>query len=277
MPRSRIAVLNIAKYTVADVARQKSFLVIFAVSVLFVFLVRGCYHGSYMMNGRELETAAVVGTVSKITFHIIAMMAMMIAALLSMRVFKRDRDEGMQACIFSKPITRGQYLFGKIFGLWLLSSFLVFVLHAAVFVTVLLELHTVVPGYLGASFLCSVNLLFVVITVLLFSLLMPDIAAFLLAMGIGMMSFVMDGIFAFRHSPMAQAMMNQGGIPEELTGWKIVYYLWPKIFGTQRFAATFIHGAWPRWDEMYPLLNIAIWCVVAGALLLWRFSKEEIY
>jgi ABC-type transport system involved in multi-copper enzyme maturation permease subunit len=276
MSKSRAAVLNIAKYTMADVARQKSFLVILAVSVLFVFLARGCYHGNYMVNGRELEAAAVVGMVSKMTFQVIAALAMMVAALLSMRVFKRDRDEGMQACIFSKPITRRQYLFGKVFGLWLLSSFLMFALHAAVFVTVLLELHAAVPSYLGASLLCTVNLLFAVISVCFFSLMMPDVAAFLLSMGIGVTSFLMDGVFAISYSPMARAMMKGWGIPEELTGWKIVYYLWPKIFGSQRFAAMFIHGERPGCDEMYPFLNIVIWCVAAGALLLWRFRKEEI-
>jgi len=275
-PKTFFPFLKVAKYTVRDVASQKSFLVIFAVSILVVFGVRGCYQGHYMINGRELETAAVVGTVSKMTFHVIAAAAMMIAALLAMRVFRRDRDEGMQACVLSKPMTRRQYVLGKVFGLWMLSSVFMFVLHAVIFLTVLFKLHVVMPGYLGASLLCTVNLLFVVTAVLLFSLMMPDVAAFLLAMGIGAVSFTADAVHAVSRSPMAQAVMNRQGVPEGLTGWKIVYYLWPKIFGSQSFASTFIHGERPGLDEMYPLLNVILWCVAAGALLLWRFGKEEI-
>ena len=67
------------------------------------------------------------------------------------------------------------------------------------------------PEYLIASLLCSFNLLFVVVAVLLLSLLMPDIVAFLCVMGIGVVGFVADGIYAISHSQMAQAMMPQSG------------------------------------------------------------------
>ena len=57
------------------------------------------------------------------------------------------------------------------------------------------------PEYLIASLLCSFNLLFVVVAVLLLSLLMPDIVAFLCVMGIGIVGFVADGISAISQSP----------------------------------------------------------------------------
>ena len=96
----------------------------FVMCVIFVFLTRGCYQGNYMVNGRALDAGAIVGAVSKVTFHLIAVAVMLIAALLSMRVFRRDRDEGMQSSILSKPITRRQYVMGKILGLWALSTLL---------------------------------------------------------------------------------------------------------------------------------------------------------
>jgi ABC-type transport system involved in multi-copper enzyme maturation permease subunit len=276
MSKALSPIMNIAKYTIADEIRQRSFIVIFAVSVIFVFLIRGCYQGNYMVNGQELEAAAIVGTVSKITFHIITVIVMLIAALLSMRVFKRDRDEGMQSCVFSKSITRRQYVVGKIFGLWALSSFFMLVLHSIILITVYIKLNVAIPGYLAASLLCSFNLLFVIIAVLLFALLMPDIAAFLVVMAISVISYVADGIFAISHSPMAQTMMNQTP-PSEMTGWKVVYYLWPKISGTQNFAVSFISGGeFSGWMSVYPLINIIVYCFVLGALLFWRFRNEDI-
>ncbi|MCX5848648.1 MAG: ABC transporter permease subunit [Deltaproteobacteria bacterium] len=277
MPKELSSIINIAKYTIADEVSQRSFIVMFVISVIFVFLIRGCYQGNYMVNGQELEAAALVGTVSKITFHIIAVVVMLIAALLSMRVFKRDRDEGMQSCIFSKPITRKQYVTGKILGLWALSSFFMFILHAIIFLTVFIKLNVVMPGYLAASMLCSFNLLFVVIAVLLLSLIMPDIAAFLCVMGISIISFVADGVFAISHSPMAQAMMRQQGPHSDLTGWNIVYYLWPKLSGTQHFASSFINGEGIlEFMQVYPLINIIIYCFVFGAVLFWHFRNEDI-
>jgi ABC-type transport system involved in multi-copper enzyme maturation permease subunit len=277
MSKAFSSIINIAKYTIADEVRQRSFIVMFFISIIFVFLIRGCYQGNYMVNGQELEAGAIVGTVSKITFHIIAVVVMLIAALLSMRVFKRDRDEGMQSCIFSKPITRVQYVTGKIFGLWVLSSFLMFILHAIIFLTVFIKLNVAMPGYLTASLLCSFNLLFVVITVLLLSLMMPDIVAFLCVMGIGIVSFVADGIFAITQNPMAQVMIQQPGPQSDLTGWRIVYYLWPKLSGTQHFASSFIGSESFQWFVyIYPLINVIIYCLILGALLFWRFRNEDI-
>lgn len=271
MPKTFPAIINIAKYTIADEVRQKSFIVMFVVSVIFVFLVRGCYQGNYMVNGNELDAEAIVATVSKITFHIITVAVMLVTALFSMRVFKRDRDEGMQSCIFSKPITRAQYVMGKITGLWVLSSFFMFVLHAIIFLTVLLRLNIVMPGYLVASAICSFNLLFVVISVLLFSLIMPDIAAFLCVMGIVIVSFAAEWIFAIsRYSPVAA---HSGS-----TGWQAIYYLWPKLSGLQNFASLFIAGVdgVQVFAYIYPLINVIICCVILGTLLFWRFRNEDI-
>jgi ABC-type transport system involved in multi-copper enzyme maturation permease subunit len=278
MPKALFPIIKIAKYTLTDEVRQRSFVVMFVMCVIFVFLIRGCYHGNYMVNGQELDAGTVVGTVSKMTFHFIAVVVMLIAALLSMRVFKRDRDEGMQSAILSKPITRRQYVMGKVLGLWALSTFFMFILHVIIFLTVSINLNVVMPGYLAASLLCSFNLLFVVVAVLLLSLLMPDIVAFLCVLGIGIISFLADVIFAISHSQMAQAMVQQPGSPSDWTGWRVVYYLWPKLSGTQHFASSFIGGSegLHGFGSIYPLINILIYGLILGVLLFWRFRNEDI-
>jgi ABC-type transport system involved in multi-copper enzyme maturation permease subunit len=277
MPEALFPIIKIAKYTLTDEVRQRSFVVMFFICVIFVFLMRGCYHGNYMVNGQELDAGAIVGSVSRATFHVIAAGVMLLTALFSMRVFRRDREEGMQSSILSKPITRRQYVMGKILGLWVLSTFFMFILHAIIFVTASITLKVVMPGYLAASLLCSFNLLFVVIAVLLLSLLMPDVIAFLCVMGIGIVSFVADGIFAISRSQMAQAMMQQQGSQPDWTGWRVVYYLWPKLSGTQNFASSFIGSeGFHELGSIYPLINVLIYCLILGALLFWRFRNEDI-
>src|SRR6266568_125224 len=272
-------ITRITKYTLIDEVQQRSFVVMFVICALCVFLVRGCYQGNYVVNGQSLDVATIVRTLSKATFHVIGAGVMVITALLSMRIFRRDRNEGMQSCILSKPIARWQYVMGKIIGIWGLSVLFMFILHSIVFLITSINLKVFMPEYLVASLLCSINLLFVVIAVLLLSLLMPDIVAFLCVLGVGIVGFVADGIAAASHSQIAQAMLQQSsGHPQsDLTWWKVVYFLWPKLLGVQQLASSLIesessHGFGP----IYPLINILAYCLILGALLFKRFRNEDI-
>jgi ABC-type transport system involved in multi-copper enzyme maturation permease subunit len=271
------SIIRIAKYTLIDEVRQKSFVIMFVICAIFVFLMRGCYQGNYMVNGQFLDTGTVVRAVSNVTFHIIGAGVMLIAALLSMRLFRRDRDDGMQSCILSKPIARWQYVMGKISGMWALSVLFMFMLHSIVFLITSINLKVVMPEYLIASLLCSLNLLFVVIAVLLLSLLMPDIIALLCVMGISIVDLVADGISAISHSQVAQAMLQQSGSQSDLTGWKVVYFLWPKLSGTQQVASSFIGSeGFQGLGSVYPLINVLIYVLILGALLFWRFRNKDI-
>lgn len=272
-------VLRIAKYTIMDEARQKSLIIMFVLCALFVFLIRGCYQGDYMVNGQLLDAGTVVRTMSKVTFHIIAAGVMLITALLAMRVFRRDRDQGMQSCILSKPIARWQYVTGKIIGLWALSVLFMFILHSIVFLITSINLKVFMPEYLIGSLLCSFNLLFVVVAVLLLSLLMPDIVAFLCILGTGVVGFVADGISALSHSPMTQAIMQQTGAHPQSSWswWKVTYYLWPKLLGTQQLASASMGGeTFQGFWSVYPLINILFYCLILGALLFHRFANEDL-
>jgi ABC-type transport system involved in multi-copper enzyme maturation permease subunit len=273
------SISRIIKYTLSDEVRQKSFVIMFFICAICVFLLRGCYHGNYMVNGQALDAGTVVSAVSKVIFHIIGAGVMVIAALLSMRIFRRDRNEGMQSCVLSKPIARWQYVAGKIIGIWAVSALFMFILHGIVFLITSVNLQVFLPEYLVASLLCSVNLLFVVIAVLLLSLLMPDIVAFLCVLGVGVVGFVADGIAAVSHSPVVQGMMQQpgAGSPSDLTWWKAVYYVWPKLLGVQQSAASLLgNEPFQGFGSLYPFINVLLYCLVLGAVLFRRFRNEDI-
>ncbi len=269
-------VISIAKFTLADEVRQKSFIVMFVICALFILMVRGCYQNGYMVNGQEVEAGRMIVMVSKLIFHIIAGGVMFLAGLLAMRIFRRDRDDGTQSCVLSKPITRRQYVTGKILGLWILLTVFMFVLHGIVFLITSVKLNVIMPEYLLASLLCSINLLFVVVTVFLLSLAMPDVIALLCVIGIGIIGSVSDVIHAVRNSPMGQAIMQQHH-QSDFSLWQFVYYLWPKLFGAQQFASSCIGAeGWVERASAYPFMNIMIYCLIFGALLFWRFNREDI-
>ena len=272
-------ITRITKYTIIDEVRHKSFVIMFVICAISVFLIRGCYQGNYMVNGHYLDAGTVVKALSKVTFHIIGAGVMVIAALLSMRIFRRDRNEGMQSCVLSKPIARWQYVMGKIIGLWTLSVLFMFILHSIVFLITSINLKFFMPEYLVASLLCSVNLLFVVIAMLLLSLLMPDIVAFLCVLGVGIVGFVADGISAASHSQIAQAMVQQSGSHPQsnLAWWKVVYFLWPKLLGVQQLASSLFESeSFQGFGPIYPLINVLLYCLILGVLLFRRFRSEDI-
>lgn len=277
--RTLTPVFRIAKHTFIDEALQKSFVIMVVVCATGLFLVRGCYQGNYMLNGQYLDSETVARTLSKVAFHVIGAGAMIITALLSMRIFRRDRNEGVQACILSKPIDRWQYVLGKTLGLWVLSVVIMFILNSIICIITSINLNVFMPEYLVASLLCSVNLLFVVITVFLLSLLMPDIIAFLCVLGIGVIGFVAEGVAAVSQSQVAQAMMQQSGAHPQtnLTWWKVVYYLWPKLSGVQQAASSWIdNGPYHVSGPVHPLVNVVLYCLVLGTLLFRRFNSEDI-
>jgi hypothetical protein len=277
MPKTFFPVVRIAKYTLMDEVRQRSFIIMLAICALFIFLVRGCYQGSLTVNGQQLDPEAVVRVVSTLNFHVITVGAMLLVALLSMRVLKRDREDGMQSSILSKPIVRWQYVAGKILGLWAISLIFMFILHTIVFVIASLNLNALTPEYLAASLLSSFNLLFVIIAVLLLSLLMSDVFAFLCILGIGIVGVVADTIHTISNSPLAQVMIGVAVPQPGWTWWKVFYFLWPKLSGAERFASSFIGGeGLPEWAALYPLVNIIFYIVILGALLFWRFQSEDI-
>ena len=65
-------IIRMAKYTIIDEVRQKSFVIMFAICAIFILLIRGCYQGNYIVNGQALDAGSVIRVVSKATFHVIA-------------------------------------------------------------------------------------------------------------------------------------------------------------------------------------------------------------
>jgi ABC-type transport system involved in multi-copper enzyme maturation permease subunit len=275
-------ILRIAKYTIADEVRQKSFIIMFIVSGLIVFMMRSCYQGQYTVNGQMMDLSKTASTVSVWIFHAITTLSSIIAALLAMRVFSREKSDGMLTAIMSKPVKRPWYVAGKIIGLWILSMLFMFTLHGIVFVVTSVNMKVVVEGYVFASMLSTFNLLFIIIAVLFFTLIMPDMMAFLAATGIGVASSATDWVYSMYAGgrELMDAMMLQQGasMPEGHTWGKIICYIWPKLSGLNKIAASLIGSTFEfkGFISVYPVVNLLVYCLIFGALLLWRFNKEDL-
>lgn len=268
--------LTVTRFTLFDELHNRSFYVLTAVAVLFVLLLRGCFHSNMMVNGQVVNATTIGYNASIVAFNIIASAGVLIGVLLAMRVFRRDVEDGMAVAILSKPVKRIEYVSGKIAGVWVLSYGLTLILHITVYIIMLVNTGGRIPFFIPASFITSVNVLFAVVLVMLFSMIMPDVIAALSTLAVAAVSLISDSFRAVSQNAAVQSMMSQ---QQESSSslWHYVSIAWPKLIALQFFSTSLIKETpFQSSGLIHPLLNVALYCVAIFLVLYWRFSKEEL-
>jgi ABC-type transport system involved in multi-copper enzyme maturation permease subunit len=266
-------VIKITIYTILDQMRHKSFYVLLGISILFILMIRGCYDGGYTVNGRMVGTATVAWHVSKIVFHLIAAGMFLMVSMLSMKIFSRDHADGSTVMFLARSVFRWQYILGRITGTWALCLVFMFILHVTIFLTVWAKTGTIISGYLTASLVCSINLLFVIACVCFLSLFMPDFISAFFTMGILFVGFISDGGYQIINSDIVRS-----AVPVSTNGgpalWRIVY---PKVFMLQAYADAIISKSeFHNMGPFHPLLNLSFFILLILMLTLGCFNRKEI-
>ncbi|MFC1814090.1 ABC transporter permease [Thermodesulfobacteriota bacterium] len=265
--------LKITGYTIRDQMRHKSFYVLLGLSILFVLMIRGCYSGQYVINGKPLDNITIAWHVSKIVFQIIASGMFLIVILLSMKIFSRDHKDGSLVLFLSRPLVRRQYILGRIAGTWLLCLIFMFILHATIFLTVWVNTGATIPGYLTASLVCSINLLFIAVLVCFLSLFLPDFISAVFTVGILFVGYISDGGHQILNSEILKtAVPSAAASPPAL--WRILY---PKVYMVQAYADSIIgQSSFNNMGPFHPILNVLFFIILIAALMLVVFNKQEI-
>jgi len=265
--------LKITGYTIRDQMRHKSFYVLLGLSILFVLMIRGCYSGQYVINGKPLDNITVAWHVSKIVFQVIASGMFLIVILLSMKIFSRDQEDGSLVLFLSRPVFRRQYILGRIAGTWFLCLVFMFILHATIFLTVWMKTGATIPGYLTASLVCSINLLFIAVSVCFLSLYLPDFINAVFTVGILFVGYISDGGHQILNSEILKTAVPSAAASAPAP-WRIFY---PKVYMVQAYADSIIGQS--RFNSMgpfHPILNVSFFIILITALMLVVFNKKEI-
>jgi ABC-type transport system involved in multi-copper enzyme maturation permease subunit len=266
-------VLKITVYTMWDQMRQKSVYVLLGLSVLFIWMIRGCYDGGYSINGRTVDNATVAWHVSKIVFHLITGGMFLMVSLLSMKIFSRDQEDGSAVLFLSRAVFRWQYVLGRIAGTWLLCLVFMFILHGTIVLTVWAKTGALISGYLSASLVCSVSLLFVIACVCLLSLFMPDFISALFTFGILFVGFISDGGYQILNSDLLRST-GTAAIHQAPALWRVLY---PKVFMVQAYADAIIgNGEFQNMGPFHPLVNLSFFILLILTLLLTGFHRRQI-
>ena len=266
-------VIKITVYTMQDQMRHKSFYVLLGLSILFILMIRGCYDGGYNINGKMVDSSMVAWHVSKIVFHLIAAGMFLMVSMISMKIFSRDHDDGSVVLFLSRSVFRWQYILGRVIGTWALCAVFMFILHLTILLTVWAKTGTIISGYLTASLVCSINLLFVIACVCLLSLFIPDFISALFTMGILFVGFISDGGYQIINSDIVRSAVPSS-INLEPALWRVFY---PKVFMVQVYADTIISkSVFHNMGPLHPLLNLSFFIILIMALLLGCFNRKEI-
>jgi ABC-type transport system involved in multi-copper enzyme maturation permease subunit len=220
-----------------------------------------------------VDTATVAWHVSKIVFHLITAGMLLMVSMLSMKIFSRDRQDGSTVLFLSRSVFRWQYILGRVTGTWVLCLVFMFILHFTIFLTVWVKTGTIISGYLTASLICSINLLFVIACVCFLSLFMPDFISALFTMGILFVGFISDGGYQIINSDIVRsavpASTNWGPAV-----WRVVY---PKVFMLQAYADAIISKSeFHNMGPFHPLLNLSLYIFLIMLLMLACFNRKGI-
>jgi len=264
--------IKITGYTVLDQMRHKSVFILLGVSILSVLMIRGCYDGEYIVNGKQVDNITIAWHVSKIVFQIIAAGMFLVVSMMSMKIFSRDHDDGSVILFLSRSVARWQYVLGRIAGTWLLCLAFMFILHLTIFLTVWAKTGATLPGYLIASAICSINLLFIIACVCFLALFLPDFISVIVTIGILFIGLVSDGGFQILNSGIIKSVITSANPDPAL--WRILY---PKVFMLQSYAGSIINQSeFSNIGPFHPILNLSFFILVIMTLLLIGFNRKEI-
>ena len=263
----------IFKFTLHDLLRRKSVYLLLGISILFVFVFRGCYDGHYTVNGRQMNSDAIAWLVSRIVFHTISAGIYFMAALVAMKLFSKDRTDGTLVMAMSRPVFRWQYVAGRITGTWFFCFMFMFILHAIILVMVWQKTGAIIFGYLGASLVCSINLLFVIICVCLLTLYLPDFIGALLTLGLIGVGVVSDGGYHLLHGDVIGSFFSPVA-DSSPSMWRIFY---PKFFMVQLNADSIIsNGQFKLMGPVHPIVNVLFFLLLIATALVMTFNRKEI-
>ncbi|MFC1523354.1 ABC transporter permease subunit [Thermodesulfobacteriota bacterium] len=267
-------ILRIALDTAGDHLRRKTFYLFLATAIMFVLTLRSCYDADFTVNNQKIDSVTLAWHASILAFHLISLGMNFMAILLAMRLFTRDSDDGTAILYLARPVSRPQYIVGRITGIWLLCAGFMFILHVTVFIIAWTKTGGMLPEYLTASLVCSTNLMFIIILVCLLTFLLPDFMAALTALGLITVGFISEGAYQLLSSDIVKGMVT-GGSSVSVSTWRIIY---PKVGMLQQYASTLIKGdEFQAMGPVHPFINVAVYCALCLFLTIVIFNRKEVY
>ena len=148
-----------------------------------------------------------------------------------------------------------------------------FILHATIFLTVWVKTGVAIPGYITASLVCSINLLFIAVSACFLSLYLPDFISAVFTVGILFVGYISDGGYQILNSEILKTALPSAAASHPAL-WRILF---PKVYMVQAYADSIIgQSSFNNMGPLNPILNVLFYIVLITTLMLIVFNKKEI-
>ena len=259
----------LTKIGLKECSRQRLVYFIFLISLLFVFMAKGCdigtIKGESLLIGKEARQGIALG----ISFHGIVFWSIMLCGLLASQALTRDLDEGFAAVTLARPLSRDAYIVGKLLPVLIIST-----------------LNLTVLGWLYCWFFyratgditmqIPLSFLFMTLSLALYGLMIACLSLFIPRLLAPLAGIVLYMISCWSSLPYFFENLKIIWTPSATV--KRFHMMLPKFGDLQCIGASILSGQQP-FDAVNPmavLANIAAYACVFWYVTAWVFKRREL-
>jgi ABC-type transport system involved in multi-copper enzyme maturation permease subunit len=261
------SVWAIAQIGLKKQLRNKVLYFIFALTLLSIFAGRGCNTGTVIGSGlllnKEMRSTIIITTV----FHIITFWGLGLCGLIASGVLPKELEDKTALMVLSRPISRTQYLFGKLLSVLFISTAMLFSL-GSIFI-VLLYFDTgyapvnIIPGFI----MLLINYIFVAVSSFCLSLCIPRVIVPFIGLLVYLTSISLEMPFYFN---------KIRSIWEPSAVFTTLHALFPQLGGVQFLCGSFIQSIPSFNDCLIPLTNVILYSFLLWILVIVMFGKKQL-
>lgn len=256
----------IAKVGFKECLRYRIFYFVLVMAILFIFLGKSCTPKLETSNTLLVNIETQQNVAMEAGFHGIIFWSMMLCGLLAAGLLTREEEEGTAAMTLSRPVSRAQFLAGKIVSVLLVSVFNLFLLAGVFLLLFYVELGQFNPNILLSFLVMVVPLTVYCLMTLFLSFFMPRMVTPLVSMFIYLLNLWISLPF---HFDKIKLVWSPSPRVETL------YAYLPKFGDLQFVSASFIAMSEKNCDIMNLFINFTVYGLLFWFVALFLFRKRS--
>lgn len=256
----------IAKVGFKECLRYRVFYFILIMAVLFILLGKSCTPQVSTSSNQIIDLKTQQTLAMKVGFHGIIFWSVMLCGLLSSNILSKEEEEGTVAMTLSRPVSRAQFVAGKMLAVIMISAFNLILLSGVFLFLFYVEMKQFNPGILFSFLIMVLTLILYALMTVSLSFFIPRVAAPLVSMFIYMFTLWISLPAYFE--TIKYIWIPSGRI-------ELFYKYMPKFGDIQFMGASFIDVSSKNYDIMIICINTLFYSFFFWFLILFLFKKRS--
>ena len=254
----------IAKLGFKECLHYRIFYFILIMAVFFIFLGKSCTPQISTNNSMIIDLKTQQNAAMKAGFHGIIFWSVMLCGLLSSNLLSKEEEEGTVAMTLSRPVSRAQFVAGKILSVIMISTFNLILLSGVFLFLFYVEMKQFNPSILLSFLIMVISLILYALMTVALSFFIPRIAVPLVSMFIYLMTLWIS-------LPAYFETIKYIWIPSNRV--EMFYKFLPKFGDIQFIGASFIGVSLQNYDIIMVFTNAMFYIIFFWFLILFLFKK----